>query len=124
MPYYHVQIRDKNGQELAYEYDQTESLVKKMSNLYMKGRRFLVSGKPIDPFKIGKILIFKTPLRNSQILGARVWDVGTDVTRDFIGSPPTRSVEPKPLKKNVFIVHGRESKPVKELKSMLSEFGL
>ena len=52
-----------------------------------------------------------------------------DVTAKFIETLPQRKKDmiketaPTPISKNVFIVHGRDHKPMKELKTMLKEFG-
>ena len=122
MPYYHIHIVVK-GKEY-YEHDQTLKSIQKLSKLYNKGQKFLFSGIEIDPHEIGKIRIYETELRNKSIIGAQVWDVGINVTRRFIESPPSDDFAPKPLTKDVFIVHGKNHKPMKELKAILSEFGL
>jgi len=54
-------------------------------------------------------------------------EIGKDVTSQFITSLPKVSERKRVLKKlgrNVFIVHGRDIEPVKELKAMLNEIGL
>jgi len=122
MPYYHTHIMVE-GHEY-YEHDQSLESIKKLAESYNKGELFRFSGILVDPYKINKIRIFKTGSRDREILGARVWDVGTNVTRKFIGSLPRKSVESIPLTKNVFIVHGRDHKSLNELKVMLVEFGL
>ena len=88
----------------------------------MRGRKFLVSGVEIDSNKVSKIRIYQTKVLSTKLMGTRVWDVGRDVTRYFISSLPTKDSKPKPSTKNVFIVHGRDHKPMKELKAMLKEF--
>ena len=122
MPQYHIHIVCK-GKEY-YEYNQTLESIQKLFKLYNKGQKFLFSGIQIDPHEIGKIRIYETELRNEEIVGARVWDVGINVTRRFIESPPSDDFAPKPINKNVFIVHGRDTNSIMELKAMLSEFGL
>jgi len=47
-----------------------------------------------------------------------------NVTDKFIKTLPQRKRETMPISKNVFIVHGRDHKPMKELKEMLYDFGL
>ena len=51
-----------------------------------------------------------------------------DVTDKFIKTLPQRKKETikeaMPISKNVFIVHGKDHKPMKELKTMLKKFGL
>jgi predicted nucleotide-binding protein len=56
---------------------------------------------------------------------------GKDVTRRFIQIPTEKRISLKLIKKGriaptkkVFIVHGHDYKPVKELRTMLTEFGL
>lgn len=122
MPWYHIHIVVK-GKEY-YEYDQSLTSVKKLIKLYSKGQNFLFSGIRIDPHDIGKIRIYETESLEKNITGARVWDVGINATRRFIGSPPSEAFAPKPRTKDVFIVHGTDHKPLKELKTLLCEFGL
>ena len=121
MPYYHVHIVVRGKQ--YYEHNQSPDSIQKLSKLYNKGQKFLFSGIPIDPHEIGKIRIYETELRNEEIAGAKVWDVGINVTRRFIESPPSDDFAGKTLTKDVFIVHGRDHKPMKGLKTMLKDFG-
>lgn len=55
-----------------------------------------------------------------------VFDAGKDVTRDFIKgfNLPKDASKTQATGKNVFIVHGKDHKPLKELKAMLKGFGL
>lgn len=122
MPYYHIHVVIR-GQEY-YEYDQLLQSVEKLAESFNKGNRFLFSGIQIDPHEVGKIRIYETQSTNRDIIGARVWDVGINVTRRFIKSPPSDAFAPRPLNKDVFIVHGEDNEAVKELKAMLSRFGL
>ena len=105
----------------------------------------MCGGEPIDPFDVAVIHINETEKKSVELIPvikaerarSRVavaisneWYVtkkGKDVTRELITHPPKKqedvnaSVE---LSKNVFIVHGRDHEPMKELKAMLIEFGL
>lgn len=112
------------------EFDQSETSVRKLSEFYLKGGKFLFCGRTFDPFEISVVRVYSTEKTSRDYL-SEVWQVGLDVTRDFITSPPTkpqtalmRSSGKKLLSKNIFIVHGRDHEPVRELKAMLSEFGL
>jgi predicted nucleotide-binding protein len=121
MPY-HINIVVEGDQ--YYEYDQKRDSVEILSVQYVKGKPFILGGVVIDPHKVSKIRIYQTKEKSGEIIGARVWDTGRDVTRYFISSLPSKSIKLKFHRKNVFIVHGRDHKPVKELKLILSQFGL
>ena len=123
MPYYHVRIRNRKGQEF-FEFDQTKRSMDDLSLLYLRGEPVRIGGIEIDPGNVEKIRIFETELPNSEIIGARPWDVGTEVTRDFLDSALAKSARQKALTKNIFIVHGRDHKPMQELKAMLKKLGL
>ena len=141
MPSYHVQIRYRKPETeipfTNYELDLTEEDAAVLGQQYQQGQVFF-KGTWIDVASIEKIEIRRTPIESiayqpkldSSIIfyGSRT-DVRI-VTRRFIKSPPkTEEISRKPekampLSKNTFIVHGRDQKPMKELKTMLKEFGL
>jgi predicted nucleotide-binding protein len=128
VPYYHIYI-SREGVDYR-EFDQSETSVKKLSEFYLKGERLLFCGRTFDPFEINVVRVYATEKRREDYL-SEVWQVGADVTRDFITSPPTESQKAlkvssgkKALSKNIFIIHGNDHEPMKELKSMLYEFGL
>ena len=122
MPYFHIHVVVM-GQNY-YEYDQTLESVQKFFKLFNANQKLLVNGVLINPKEIGKLRICETELRNEEIIGARVWDVGINVTRRFITSPPSDDFAPKPPNKDIFMVHGQDHKSVKELKKLLQEIGL
>jgi len=131
MPWYHLSITSR-GKEY-HEYDQKQKVVEKLAKLYMQGKKFVFNGAKIDPYEVERIYIWET--ESIFEVSGRIFDiVAKDVTRHFMGSS-----KPKPLNKNieikkprsrrrfskkVFIVHGRDLKPMKELETMLSKFGL
>ena len=87
---------------------------------YQNGENFILKGKVIDPYDVEWIRITDT---NSLSL--------KEVTSDFINSPPRPKLPKSPtittqasLSKNIFVVHGRDHKPLEELKAMLYGFGL
>jgi len=83
MTYFHVHLITLQGKEY-FEYDQTFESVIGLFRLYNAGEKFPVSGMLIDRNDISKIRIFETEKGNTEILGARVWDIGKDVTRELI----------------------------------------
>lgn len=121
MTYFHIHVVVM-GQNY-YEYDQTLESIQEFSKNYNEKHKLLISGVPINPEEIGKLRIYMTELRNAEIKGARVWDVGLNVTRRFIKAPPSDSFAPIPSAKDVFIVHGQDHEPMKELKEFLKEIG-
>jgi predicted nucleotide-binding protein len=102
---------------------------------YEKGKVFFKS-KWIDISNVKEIEIRETPqlsnsyypnLTSSTIFFGTRTDI-KNATRRFIKSPPKgQSVEiektPKQLSKDIFIVHGRDHEPMKELKALLIELG-
>lgn len=121
MVYFHIHAVVMSRE--YYEYDQSLESIQEFSKNYNEKQRLLISGVPINPKEIGKLRIYKTVLRNREIVGARVWDVGINVTRRFIKAPPSDSFAPKPSTKDVFIVHGHDHEPMKELRAILKEIG-
>jgi len=142
--YYHIQITNKDSQDL-YQFDIADSyLVTKMAQNYQKGIPFLLNGEAVDPYDVKRIKIAKTyfssglytPQNNSPnarfnaVLGAP----GNDVTLLFITSPPptksgqiqSRSNDAKMIhsSEKVFIVHGHDHAAKFELDAMLRRWGL
>lgn len=143
MPYYHVYI-DRDGDE-AEEMDLSkEQLTKDIARPFSQNKEFMCKGSIINPFDVTTIRILETNEPSSELLQAggalvgifgristfeRLEEKGRDVTREFIKirakkRKKTIKKMPAPLAKNVFIVHGRDYEPVRELKAMVSEFGL
>jgi len=79
----HIHVRTLQDKEY-FELDQTLESVTGLFKLYYTGQRFPISGILVDRDDISKIRIFKTELRDNEILGARVWDIGIDVTRELM----------------------------------------
>jgi len=131
MPYYHVRITQKGRTKDAIELNLSEKdLVRLILEKYRLREKFACGNELVTPsdmlgikitkseqsLKLGHPDFFRLEYRD---LWRKVEDQ-EDVTKKFIEFVP----EPIPLSKNVFIVHGKDTKPVKELKAMLSEFGL
>lgn len=142
MPSYHVQIRYKKPETempfTDYELDLTEEDVVVLGQQYQQGQVFF-KGTWIDSSSIQKIEIRRTPIDSIAYLPKRdsaiiFYGDRTDVrivTRQFIKSPPKKEKIPKkpekakqPLGKDIFIVHGRDHRPLKELKGILGSLGL
>ena len=154
MPYYHIYIAytDKKGKEERFvSFNRSEEGVKRhVADPYMKNKAFLIGGRLIHPYDIRIIVVFKSkkkfqelilPDGTSPIDSDKTYVVNCfargkvkgvkSCTWEFITSPPEEKEEPikaptEPLRKKegVFIVHGRDTEPVKELRAMLSKFGL
>lgn len=101
--------------ERDLSFEDTSSISKR----YEEGENFMVRGVVIR-------------LSDAVIEEFHIYDANrNDMTRKFVKSTPKKEAVPKkrqkeakPLSKNVFIVHGKDHKPMKELKAMLYEFRL
>jgi predicted nucleotide-binding protein len=141
MPYYHVIIALKSRPHKgAIESNLLEQdLVNTIANPYNKGEPFkcgdvVVSQDDISYMRITEseeILSRDTHWLSPRTYFANLWQVISqqrDVTEKFLKTLPHAKKEKvkeiKPLSKDIFIVHGRDLKPVKELKIMLEQFGL
>lgn len=149
MPYYHMEIIKKvDGKKRHFiSCNLTKKKLMEVAKSYSENVRFVHSGRVYEPSSIDKITLFKSDERYGKLVlpdgkspigkSARVVAsyfkkkavAGVSiVTNQFIKSPPReKSIEgAKKLidKRNVFIVHGRDHEPMKELKTMLREFGL
>jgi len=135
--YYHIRILyNKPGSifsQSLYETDLATESVIDFSKQYSEGGKVLFNGKWIDAINIGAVQIRESPLPSGEYPSKEYLFSGhnpniLEVTRQFIKSPPlglrTTGASLKPTSKNVFIVHGHDIKPVKELKEMLKGFGL
>jgi predicted nucleotide-binding protein len=146
MPYYHVYISEVDE---VHELDLSrENLLRYIVEPYLKNEEFMCSGSRIDPSEVDKIKISQTEKLSKELIPeARpkyasilgmvsglsdeeiIMKEGKDVARQFITHLP-RTAKQKPSKasqrphKDIFIVHGRDHTPMKELKTMLLEFGL
>ena len=138
----------------AYELDLSkEELMERIVGPYLTGKTFMCGGQPIDAFFINLIKVSESDEASSTLIpklrterAAASFRTGIiapvsdeylvvensrNVTRELISHPPVKeeiSEKPEVMKsapsKNVFIVHGRDHKPIKELKAMLRKFGL
>jgi len=143
MPYYHVVIGLKSTPRRgAFEINLTEQdLRKRMVEPYNKGEVFKCGAVVVDQDSISYIRITKSKQRlflaslfldpKSEGYFASCWEdivQEEDVTDEFIKKLPQIEKEMleegMPGSANVFIVHGRNHKPMKELKTMLKDFGL
>jgi len=153
MPYYHTYIvyLTENGRKRHFlRYNQSEEKVKKAVAIpYMNNKSFVLSGRVYHPSRIDKITIWKSndrfenlvlPNRKRIVTQPNLYIAKvfrrkevkgvTACTDKFIVSPPKEKGEQvreskKSLGKDkVFIVHGRDYKPVRELKAILVELGM
>ncbi len=144
MPYYYVLITyvSKLTQKLvtAGFYDLSEERLRKaIVQPYLNGQQFFLGGRCIDPHLIETIKIYETEEKVKLLSEKESCDVdiileeiidgerGKFVTDFFITVPPTTASKNKTerkLTKKVFLVHGRDLKPMEELKNILKEFGL
>ena len=153
MPYYHVRIAKKSGTRWAFAFNLSkEQVLEEVVIPLSRWQPFMCGDSPIEPSDVDYIRINETAESASQIIRKTRWrrlfsiffgrfgetrwkgytnewyitHAGKDVTRGFIKDI---NLSKKALRtfvktEDVFIVHGRDTKPVKELKAMLSEFGL
>jgi predicted nucleotide-binding protein len=150
MSYYNVFVKhaDKKGKpQQAIEFDLSEVDVKeRVAAPYLNNKPFMVDGRVIYPSDVDQIAIFvsqknandlllpngKPPLGQESSYVADCFfrkEANIDrCTSSFIALPPMeKEVSQAPVRrsgKNIFIVHGRDHKPMRELKTMLLEFGL
>ncbi len=119
------------------EFDLSEEDATELGEQYSKGC-ILFKGKWIEVSNIEEIEIRETTAKSNTLWGSSVFQSSTAnvVTRRFIKSPPRKgSAAPQPISesakivtqaksKDVFIVHGNDYEPLKELKTMLYDLGL
>lgn len=125
-----------------------ETLTKHIVRPYNQSKKFMCKGMIIHPSEVTTIRIIETEQSAANILSTikkerslitlydrtdfqLLEEQGRDVTREFIQIEAKRQkkkmMRKKPIAsfgKDVFIVHGRDHTPMKELKTMLLEFGL
>lgn len=143
MQCYHILVSYRNpenaSRSVLYELDLSKDEVEIFVEQYLRGQ-VLFKGKWLDVANIDEVEILETryphdswsnivPLVSVRdiTISSRGRNAKT-VTRKFIKLEPNwfvrKHAKHMPPSKNVFIVHGRDHKPVKELEVMLSEFGL
>jgi predicted nucleotide-binding protein len=146
MPYYHVYI-DTDGDELTETDFSKEGLIKFILKPYNQQKKFMCKGTTVHPSDITTIRILETKQPASEIVPKikmerglagllssdfhLLEETGEDVTREFIKPSFRRKTKRTSQRKritgsskDIFIVHGRDHTPMKELKTMLLEFGL
>ncbi|MCJ7633763.1 nucleotide-binding protein, partial [Candidatus Bathyarchaeota archaeon] len=141
MPYFHVIIGSKSRpHEGTFEVNLLEQdLVNNIVKPCNKGEDFKCGDSVVSPDDISYIKITEseesfhlhTYFVSRESYFADHWQAINrmkNVTGKFIKTLPQRKKEPTKetmtISKNVFIVHGRDHKPMKELKAMLYEFGV
>lgn len=141
MPWYHIKIEwehEYDGRQYRKDVNFEEEQVKKLTDRIKQGLSILFLGINIDSSTIKIIEIWKTSgtASNTQSHWDYIKSKGENVTKEFINYIPDKqnknienatrvSKKSKTTNsKNIFIVHGRDFEPVKELKIMLLEFGL
>jgi predicted nucleotide-binding protein len=102
-------------------------VIKGIVEPYLAGIKFKFEYTTFEPSEVADIGIYETDDTQSNF--EDVVEYGDDVSDEFIHT--SKKKEKDELKtsstassKNVFIVHGRDHEPMKELKTMLLEFGL
>lgn len=139
MPYYHIKLTHGTPthpySEYDYELDLSEQETTVIAEQYESKGYVFFNGKWVNVIDIA-IEIRETPEKTSiyfpQLSRSTIFESSQfpNVTRRFIKSPPKGQTSSKservtqPLSKNIFIVHGRDHEPMKELKTMLYDFGL
>lgn len=140
MPYYQIRLVYKDPKQAIaredYEFDLSEEEVNAIADQYEKKESVFFNRRWINTVDIAEIDIRETsqkttyyypPLNRSTIFSSSTIP---KVTRRYIQSPPRREAPVKnetterALNRNIFIAHGKDHEPVKELKKMLEEFGL
>jgi len=153
MLYFHVRIAKKSGTRWAFAFNLSkEQVLEEIVMPLSRWQPFMCGDSPIEPPDVDYIRINETVESSSEIIRKTRWrrivskifprfaetkwegytdewyitHAGKDVTRDFIRDIDLSKKALRPFVKAelVFIVHGRDHKPVKELKVMLSDFGL
>ena len=154
MPYYHIYIvyrgKDNKKRKFLVRNVLEELLKERVVASYRKNKSFELAGRPYDPSHIDKKTVFESDVRYQKLIlpdgktpfGHSVEYIvkafttgkvkGIHICTDrFFDSPPKEKREKtanhdnrKVATDEVFIVHGTDHKPVKELKTILEELGL
>ena len=128
MTYYHISILW--SKVWHYEKDRDEGAARVISENYNTGKKFLFDGRWVSPIDIEAMHIFATEFPSENLKGSVFSMHKREVTRNWIHKPPqiiaddTSKQSQETPSKSVFIVHGSNHEPMKELKTMLLEFGL
>jgi predicted nucleotide-binding protein len=149
--FYHVRITrrsDRSDDLLELDLDES-NLLKHIIAPYKKGQQFYCEGTVVDPFDVETIRINRTNRPSSALLPAirrereeevtlkginamisdewYVTEKGEVVTRQFIDSPPKKTVSSEHIQfdpKKIFIVHGRDDEVKNELARLIESLGL
>jgi len=136
MPYYHLRIKQKNRRGPIYLYDYSKKRLEEFLAMARKNLDLSFFDYWINPELITDIEIAKTSRKSEHygigfLKGENIFSEAKNVTTEFIKKPIGRAKSEKirtskmpTLSKDVFIVHGKDRKSLKELKSMLKKFGL
>jgi predicted nucleotide-binding protein len=130
MQYYHVliEVDDEQRRETDLSRTDVESIVES----YHNNQAILVDGCFVKPTEINRIKIFETEVESKKdpFFWSFVEKFSYDATKQFIKHSPRKNVNKIKnekniaMSKNIFIVHGRDHRPMIELKKILLEFGL
>jgi predicted nucleotide-binding protein len=148
MDYYHAII--KNVSKLTKEIDvivdrnRSEECVKEKTERYNKGEKFNLKGRLIDPEFVDFFFVIKSTetldesdaificgaLKEGSPFETILAGLGVeDVTELYINQQLTPRIDPisrqseSTQNRNIFIVHGRDHEPMKELKALLIDLG-
>ena len=143
MPYYHIRVKRVRGRPpIVYEFDfskkDLETLLKqtkKDNELFLYSSFESIREQDIEDIDVARTSKKSSHYGIGRLKGVSIFEKGKIVTSEFIKKPLSRKAKKKTafpnakpkqeiLSKNIFIVHGRDHKPMKELKAMLKEFGL
>lgn len=146
MPYYHVLIESvskitKETRRNATCNLSEETVREYIAKPFMDNEEFMFGGIRIDPDYVESIRIIETEKDLSEIAEEemehddyifaliRRGELGETVTQKFIKIPPKRKtakseIPLKPKSKDVFIVHGTDHEPLRDLKKILKQVGL
>lgn len=128
--YYHITIKAYlNGKSVElFERNMDSEELELVVDAYNANKNFVFDGKWINYDIIEEIRVYETLRLDDNY--DNVFSSAFEVTREWIKKPPKLGLPKQKEKvqrvssKKIFIVHGRDHEPMKELKAMLLEFGL
>ena len=139
MPYYHIKVLRRTSSDSSTEADFELNLSEEQTNViaeqYENKEAIFVNGRWSKVSNVEQIEIRETPQKTDyyspqiQLETIFLTHAFPNVTRQFIKLPPKEQDAQsqkarKPLSKDVFVVHGTDFAPVKELKAIIEEAGL
>lgn len=130
--YYHIRLVFQKPRQrypmIFREFDLSEGRMKEFEKQYNKREEIFVGKRWIKFEYIQEIEIRESPIPSSKYPSGSIFlsdDPSIyDVTRRFIKSPQIKEKVSGTSSKNIFIVHGHDIEPVRELVAMLKEFRL